>query len=195
MGARPEHHDGRRFDISRGCDRRRRARLQRDGARAALDHRRPGPDHCFPSASSWRTWRAARARMRSTICTARSARCSFRSSSRGSAIASTHPPLPLPDDIPAVQQHAAHATHWALYALLMVQPFVGWIATSAYRAPIMVFGLFELPPIWPQDRALSDQLFLGAPVDRCRHCGLCDGAYRVPRSIIISCAATASSCA
>jgi cytochrome b561 len=72
----------------------------------------------------------------------------------------THPPLPLPDDVPPIQQLVAHATHWGLYALLIVQPFVGWVATSAFRAPIMVFGLFELPPAWPQDRALSDRLFL-----------------------------------
>jgi cytochrome b561 len=69
-----------------------------------------------------------------------------------------HPPAPLPDDIPAIQQLAANATHWALYALLIVQPFVGWIGTSAYRAPIVVFGLFELPPIWPEDRAFSDRV-------------------------------------
>ena len=50
----------------------------------------------------------------------------------------THPPAPLPDDIPALQQLAANATHWALYALLIVQPFVGWIGTSAYRATIVV---------------------------------------------------------
>ena len=72
----------------------------------------------------------------------------------------THQPLPLPADVPLFQQAAAHATHWALYALLVVQPFVGWVATSAYRAPIMVFGLFELPPIWPQDRPLSERLFV-----------------------------------
>ena len=29
-----------------------------------------------------------------------------------------HPPPPLPADIPALQQFAAHATHWTLYALL-----------------------------------------------------------------------------
>jgi cytochrome b561 len=72
----------------------------------------------------------------------------------------THQPLPLPADIPPFQQAAAHATHWALYALLVAQPFVGWVATSAYRAPITVFGLFELPPIWPQDRPLSERLFV-----------------------------------
>jgi cytochrome b561 len=71
----------------------------------------------------------------------------------------THPPLPLPSDIPPVQKVAAEATHWALYALLLIQPVVGWIATSAYPAPIPVFGLFELPPIWPENRALSEKLY------------------------------------
>jgi len=71
-----------------------------------------------------------------------------------------HPPAPLPDDIPPLQQLAASATHWALYALLVAQPFLGWIGTSAYRAPIVVFGLFELPPIWPEDRAFSEQVLL-----------------------------------
>jgi cytochrome b561 len=69
-----------------------------------------------------------------------------------------HPAPPLPDDIPAIQQLAAHASHWALYALLLVQPIVGYIMTSAYPAPVPFFGLFNLPPIWPEDRALSEQL-------------------------------------
>jgi cytochrome b561 len=72
----------------------------------------------------------------------------------------THPPLPLPHDISPLQRTAAQATHWALYGLLIVQPLVGWVATSAYGAPIWVFGLFELPPIWHQDRAFSDGLFV-----------------------------------
>jgi cytochrome b561 len=71
-----------------------------------------------------------------------------------------HPPLPLADDIPPFQQFAAHATHWVLYALLIAQSFIGWIATSAYRAPIVVFGLFELPPIWPQNQPFSERLFV-----------------------------------
>jgi len=71
-----------------------------------------------------------------------------------------HPPSPLPDDLPAIQRSAAHATHWGLYALLVIQPFVGWVATSAYGAVITVFGLFVLPPIWSQDRALSERLFV-----------------------------------
>jgi cytochrome b561 len=70
-----------------------------------------------------------------------------------------NPPPPLPDDIPAVQRLAANLMHWTLYLLLIVQAFVGWIATSAYRAPINVFWLFELPPIWPVDQPFSEQLF------------------------------------
>jgi cytochrome b561 len=71
-----------------------------------------------------------------------------------------HPAPPLPADIPGIQRAAAHVTHWALYALLLAQPLVGWIATSAYRAPIMVFWLFELPPIWPVDRPFSERVFV-----------------------------------
>ena len=67
--------------------------------------------------------------------------------------------MPLPGDIAPMQRIAAEATHWALYVLLIVQPLTGWIATSAYPAPVVVFGWFELPPIWPQDRAFSDRLF------------------------------------
>jgi cytochrome b561 len=72
----------------------------------------------------------------------------------------SHPPLPLPDDIAPIQKFAAEAVHWALYVLLIVQAAVGWIATSAYRAPILVFWLFELPPIWREDRAFSEQMFM-----------------------------------
>jgi len=72
----------------------------------------------------------------------------------------TRAPAPLPDHISGLQQLAAQTTHSLLYALLLVQPFIGWIATSAYRAEIPVFGLFELPPIWPEQRAFSDRMFL-----------------------------------
>lgn len=69
-----------------------------------------------------------------------------------------NPPPPLPDDIPAIQKLAAHATHWALYGLILAQPIVGYIMTSAYPAPVPFFGLFNLPAIWPANRALSEQL-------------------------------------
>jgi cytochrome b561 len=70
-----------------------------------------------------------------------------------------HPPPPLPATVPAFQRRAAHIIHWALYGILLLQAIVGWIATSAYRAPILVFWLFELPPIWPVDRSFSNTVF------------------------------------
>jgi cytochrome b561 len=71
----------------------------------------------------------------------------------------THPPAPLPEDIPAIQRFVAETVHWTLYILILVQPFIGWIATSAFPAPLPFFGLFEVPAIWGADRALSDRLF------------------------------------
>jgi cytochrome b561 len=72
----------------------------------------------------------------------------------------THSPPPLPADMPVIEQAAAHFNHWGLYAMLIAQPVVGWIATSAYRAPIPFFWLFNVPPIWRADRALSEFLYV-----------------------------------
>lgn len=72
----------------------------------------------------------------------------------------THPAPPLPADLPAIIKLGAHANAWGLYALLIVQPLVGWIATSAYPAPVPFFGLFNLPKIWPDNQPLADQLYL-----------------------------------
>ena len=69
-------------------------------------------------------------------------------------------PAPLPKEVPPMQQTIAHATHWVLYTLLVLQPMIGWIATSAYPAPVPVFGLFNMPLIWPDNRELSGQLFV-----------------------------------
>jgi cytochrome b561 len=71
----------------------------------------------------------------------------------------THPVPALPPDIPGYQVLAAEATHWALYALLLAQPVIGWIATSAYGAKISILWLFTLPPIWPQNESVSDAMF------------------------------------
>lgn len=71
----------------------------------------------------------------------------------------THKPPPLPSDIPLSQRMAAETVHWMLYAVILIQPLIGWIATSAYRAEIPIYGLFNLPPIWPENRAFSEALF------------------------------------
>lgn len=71
----------------------------------------------------------------------------------------THTPPPLSSELPAWQRRAAQLVHGMLYLLLFATPLVGWAATSAYRAPISVFGLFQLPPLVAENRALSEKLF------------------------------------
>ena len=71
-----------------------------------------------------------------------------------------NPPPPLPDDLHPLQKVAARLNHYALYALLLINPLLGWWATSAYGAAVNVFWLFELPPIVAQDRPFSETLFL-----------------------------------
>ena len=68
-------------------------------------------------------------------------------------------PLPLPNDIPRLQRTVAHLTHLGLYALQLAQPIVGWMASSAYGAPIVVFGWFELPPAFPKNLKIAELLF------------------------------------
>ena len=94
----------------------------------------------------------------------------------------THPPAPLPQDIPAIQRFAAHANHWALYGLILAQPFVGYIMTSAYPAPVPFFGLFEMPAIWGADRALSERLsvvhlYIGLAIAAFAAMHICAGLY------------------
>jgi cytochrome b561 len=71
----------------------------------------------------------------------------------------THPPVPLPPEIPDFYRIAGQSVHYLLYGLLAVQPILGWIGTSAYRAPIHFFWVAEVPPIWPENRAFSDLVF------------------------------------
>jgi cytochrome b561 len=70
----------------------------------------------------------------------------------------THPPPPLPDDLPAWQHAAAGTTHWLLYAILLIQPILGWWGTSAFGAPINVFWSFELPPLVGKDELAARRI-------------------------------------
>jgi cytochrome b561 len=60
-----------------------------------------------------------------------------------------HAPPPLPADLPRWQQRAAHASHLALYGLMLALPLVGWAMLSAARYPVALVGPLVLPPILP----------------------------------------------
>lgn len=65
------------------------------------------------------------------------------------------PPPPLVAGMPRWQVLSAKASHGAMYVLLFVVPLIGWAGTSAFGAPITVFGLFQLPPLLAKDRDLA----------------------------------------
>jgi len=54
----------------------------------------------------------------------------------------------LPATLPAWQKGLAHLSHWALYAMMLAQPLVGWAMLSAAGYPITL-GQRVLPPILP----------------------------------------------
>jgi cytochrome b561 len=54
-------------------------------------------------------------------------------------------PSPAPG-LPPWQALISRVNHWALYALLIVMPLLGWLGVSMYPA-LNIFGLFNLPSI------------------------------------------------
>ena len=51
------------------------------------------------------------------------------------------------------ERFASAFVHYAMYALLLGMPIVGWLMTSAYRVDVSVFGLFTLPHLVAKDEA------------------------------------------
>ncbi len=66
---------------------------------------------------------------------------------------------PLPPSVPRWQHAASHLVHGLFYLGLIVQPVIGWLGTSAFGAPVSIFGLFTLPMPLAKDDALAGQLF------------------------------------
>jgi cytochrome b561 len=66
-------------------------------------------------------------------------------------------PVPaMPVTTPRWQRVAAHISHGALYALIMITPLFGWMMSSARNFPVSWFGLFTLPNLVKPDRARYD---------------------------------------
>jgi cytochrome b561 len=60
----------------------------------------------------------------------------------------------LPSHLSSLQRHAAQASQWLLYALLILMPLVGWGMLSAQRYPMQLLGAMQLPFILPHNVAL-----------------------------------------
>ena len=56
-----------------------------------------------------------------------------------------NPPPPLPADTPAIIRFAARVNHIGLYALLVLMPITGFLATNAWGFPLSIFGVLPMP--------------------------------------------------
>jgi cytochrome b561 len=65
----------------------------------------------------------------------------------------------LPADLPEPMKLAAQLSHYALYALMLVMPLIGWGMLSAGAYPVVVFGGLRLPAILPQSDRLHAWLW------------------------------------
>jgi cytochrome b561 len=70
----------------------------------------------------------------------------------------SHQPPALPDSMPGWEKFAAHATHYALYALIIVIPLSGWLMSSAKGFQTVWFGVLPLPDLVDKNKELGDLL-------------------------------------
>lgn len=61
----------------------------------------------------------------------------------------THPAPDYPPSMPRTQQQVARWHHRVLYGLLLLQPALGLVQSSAYGAVTRFWGLFTVPSIVP----------------------------------------------
>jgi cytochrome b561 len=66
----------------------------------------------------------------------------------------THRAPPLPAGTSRGQALAAQLMHFALYALLFVIPFAGWVWANALGFTVTLFGLVSMPALVPKGSSL-----------------------------------------
>lgn len=64
------------------------------------------------------------------------------------------PPPPLPDAVTAWERRFAPISHGALLVLLVAQPLIGWLMSSAGGVQVFWFGYLPLPNLVSRDQAL-----------------------------------------
>lgn len=69
-----------------------------------------------------------------------------------------HRPPPFLRTMGRWERLAAQGSEYMLYALLLLQPLVGWAMLSAAGHPIVLVGSLQLPPIAPDSTALFSTL-------------------------------------
>jgi cytochrome b561/polyisoprenoid-binding protein YceI len=70
----------------------------------------------------------------------------------------THRPPPYPETMSGWERLAASGAHWALYALILLQPFLGILQSNAANFPIVFWGGYELPALIAPNEIVGDVL-------------------------------------
>lgn len=66
---------------------------------------------------------------------------------------------PVEPEVPAWQRVAAYVSHYTLYALMILVPLTGWVATSACCAPVNLFWMVPLTLPVAGAEALAKTIF------------------------------------
>ena len=68
----------------------------------------------------------------------------------------THTPPALPLSMTALEQKLAHAMQHALYLFMITSPITGWLMSSAFGKPVILFDAIPLPDLVAPSEALGD---------------------------------------
>jgi cytochrome b561 len=67
-------------------------------------------------------------------------------------------PAPAPIEGPQWQKSLSRLVHWLLYAILVVDPVLGWGNASSRGYPVTLFGVVPLPALFDKGSRLGHQL-------------------------------------
>ena len=70
----------------------------------------------------------------------------------------THPVPPLPAHMAPWERAAARTSHALLYAMLLIQPMIGFLQSNAANFPVVVWDVLPLPALIAPDEPLADRL-------------------------------------
>lgn len=59
----------------------------------------------------------------------------------------THRPPALPDSMTAKEQRIAHGMTHGMYLFMLLVPLTGWLMSSAFGKPVVLFGVLPIPDL------------------------------------------------
>lgn len=68
----------------------------------------------------------------------------------------SHTPPALPSTMSAKEQMIAHAMSFGMYVLLFTSPLTGYLMSSFFGKPVVVFGLFQMPDLVAANESMGE---------------------------------------